>query len=357
MKPSICLNMIVKNEAHCIASCLQSVKPFIDYYVISDTGSTDNTKNVIKQVLTDIPGEIKDHNWVDFSINRNLALADARNKSDYILFIDADDQLVYNSLDVFNNITSPAHQIVFHQNDLRYSRICLISNNIAAQYKGMVHEYLEIDNDILAPILKNTYINFGYNNQFYNKDKYIKYNLLLQQELKQDPNNKRAIFYLALSYRDLENIKFAAALFVKRAHMGGWRSEVYCSILETAKIFEKLYPENPQHIIKTYTQAYNCIPERAEALAYLATYCRKINRYDLAYYYASKGVKLQKPISDLFMEASCYDWIIKDELATAAFYLNKKDEFIKLSEELLQNKTLPIKEQNRIMMNLITIRS
>ena len=48
VKKTICLNMIVKNEAHVIKSTLESIYKYIDYYVISDTGSTDNTKNIIK---------------------------------------------------------------------------------------------------------------------------------------------------------------------------------------------------------------------------------------------------------------------------------------------------------------------
>jgi len=43
---SICLNMIVKNEAHIIGKTLKNIceNVPITYWVISDTGSTDNTK-------------------------------------------------------------------------------------------------------------------------------------------------------------------------------------------------------------------------------------------------------------------------------------------------------------------------
>ena len=46
--------MIVKNEAHCIIRCLESIKPYINYWVICDTGSTDGTQNVIKEYLKEI---------------------------------------------------------------------------------------------------------------------------------------------------------------------------------------------------------------------------------------------------------------------------------------------------------------
>ena len=46
---TLCLNMIVKDEAHIIENTLTKLldKVKIDYWVISDTGSTDNTKQII----------------------------------------------------------------------------------------------------------------------------------------------------------------------------------------------------------------------------------------------------------------------------------------------------------------------
>src|SRR5450631_2439504 len=88
---SICLSMIVKNEAHVIRRCLRSVKPFIDYYSISDTGSTDNTMDIIREELAGIPGVLTSDPWEGFGPNRNIARS--RAKGDHILSIDADEVL------------------------------------------------------------------------------------------------------------------------------------------------------------------------------------------------------------------------------------------------------------------------
>ena len=62
MQQTICLNMIVKNESAIIEQTLSNLlsKIKIDYYVISDTGSTDNTKQIIKNFFDskNILGEI-----------------------------------------------------------------------------------------------------------------------------------------------------------------------------------------------------------------------------------------------------------------------------------------------------------
>lgn len=62
-KPYICLNMIVKNEAHVITETLESIYKYIDYYIINDTGSTDKTISVISEFFKSkkIPGEIVVH--------------------------------------------------------------------------------------------------------------------------------------------------------------------------------------------------------------------------------------------------------------------------------------------------------
>ena len=43
MGQSIGLAMIVRNEAHVINRCLDSVRPYVTHWAIVDTGSTDGT--------------------------------------------------------------------------------------------------------------------------------------------------------------------------------------------------------------------------------------------------------------------------------------------------------------------------
>ena len=98
--PSICLNMIVKNESHIIVKTLNNLCSYINfnYWVICDTGSTDNTKELIKDFFKEknINGELVEHVWKDFGYNRSEALKAAYNKTDFIFIFDADDEIVGN---------------------------------------------------------------------------------------------------------------------------------------------------------------------------------------------------------------------------------------------------------------------
>lgn len=88
---SICLNMIVKNESAIIAATLQNIIQHIPIscWVISDTGSADNTCDIIRQFFDEagINGELYQDEWVDFAHNRNLALQRCHGKSDYVFFL------------------------------------------------------------------------------------------------------------------------------------------------------------------------------------------------------------------------------------------------------------------------------
>ena len=89
----ICLNMIVKNESPVIERCLASVKPWIGHWVIVDTGSTDGTQELVRKAMAGVPGELHERPWRNVGHNRNEALDLARAHGDYVLFIDADEQL------------------------------------------------------------------------------------------------------------------------------------------------------------------------------------------------------------------------------------------------------------------------
>jgi len=78
--------MMAKNEEHCIRKCLNSVKHIVDEMIVVDTGSTDKTKEIAKE----LGAKVFDFKWIDdFSAARNFSLSKA--KCDWILVLDADE--------------------------------------------------------------------------------------------------------------------------------------------------------------------------------------------------------------------------------------------------------------------------
>jgi hypothetical protein len=98
MKPLVTLVMIVRNEANSIVHTLESTLNFIDRYSIVDTGSTDETKqlmtNWFQSHLTNEQWNIFERPFIDFSTTRNEALQLAGNVSEFIFMLNGDDSLV-----------------------------------------------------------------------------------------------------------------------------------------------------------------------------------------------------------------------------------------------------------------------
>jgi tetratricopeptide (TPR) repeat protein len=82
------LSMIVKNEAHTLRACLESVKSIVSQILVADTGSTDNTCEIAREfgaTVISVPWES------DFAKARNSALAAMQ--TDWVLVLDADEEL------------------------------------------------------------------------------------------------------------------------------------------------------------------------------------------------------------------------------------------------------------------------
>ncbi|HMI78261.1 MAG TPA: glycosyltransferase family 2 protein [Ferruginibacter sp.] len=79
--------IITKNEAHIIANTLQSLGPVSNDIVVVDSGSTDDTVQICKQ----LNASVIETSWGGYGINKNKGIAAAKN--DWILSLDADEAI------------------------------------------------------------------------------------------------------------------------------------------------------------------------------------------------------------------------------------------------------------------------
>lgn len=85
---TVSLVMIAKNEARCIARCLNSAKEYVDEMIVVDTGSTDATAKIAEEC----GAKVFHYEWQDdFAKARNFALSKAT--SDWNLVLDADEYI------------------------------------------------------------------------------------------------------------------------------------------------------------------------------------------------------------------------------------------------------------------------
>lgn len=143
----LCLTMIVKNEVKVIKRCIDSVRKYIDYWVIIDTGSVDGTQKYITELMSEynIPGELHEREWVDFSTNRNQSIEIAKSKAQFSLIIDADDYLkIEGDKDPFSRLkdTVTSCSLTLNIGNIEFTRKQIINNCIGWKYVGKIHEIL-----------------------------------------------------------------------------------------------------------------------------------------------------------------------------------------------------------------------
>lgn len=351
----ICLNMIVKNESHIIEKTLENLCSYIDfsYWVISDTGSTDNTVEIIRNffIQKGIPGEIHQDKWVNFAFNRNKALEKCLNKSEYILFFDADDY-IQGEFQLPNNLDKDAYylQLKGENSSTIYQRILLVKNNNNFYWRGVLHEFIEHK----APITKESILGHyciisgrtGHRNKDPNK-KYLHDALVLEKACNdnQDPDLlPRYMYYCARSYRDAGVLEKAAEWYKKSINAGSWIEEVTCAHEELGKVYEEMGQKDTA--LYYWLMGYDYNPKRAECLYYAIQLLRNDGKQRLGYQLGLIAKNIPYPVNDiLFVKTDIYHYWLYYELSICAYYA---DDF-KLGYECCE-KVLLTKPTNNIIV-------
>lgn len=152
--------MIVKNEEKVMERSLGSVKEFIDYWVIVDTGSTNKTIEVIQKFFKDKPGELHQRPWVDLAYNRQEALELAKSKGDYILFMDADDTLTFEEGFELPELKLDFYGIFNKTVQQQWLIPRLVNAKLPWKWLGVLHEYICCDFPTSGDVLKKISYNY-----------------------------------------------------------------------------------------------------------------------------------------------------------------------------------------------------
>jgi tetratricopeptide (TPR) repeat protein len=333
---TICLNMIVKDESHVIVKTLENLCSNIDfaYWVIVDTGSTDNTKELITEFFKEknIQGELHSTEWKNFAYNRTDALNKAYNKTDYLLIFDADDAIEGNIN--LPELTCDMYYLISGKIFV-YKRALLISNRIKSEFKGVLHEYITFVDH--ANITTGT-IEGDYNvipghggSRSMDPKKYLKDALLLEDAYNTETCmtlKTRYAFYCAQSYMDYGMLKEAIEWYKIRAEMGGWPQEVYYSYYKIGNMYNNL--NEKEKAIYYWIESFHVDNERRESIYEVIKHYREKCKFDIAYQYYKMidNTKDVNILDKLFVTTDIYEYKIDFEFTVIAAYVNKQVEAI-----------------------------
>jgi len=347
---TITLVMIVKNESKIISRCFDSVKDYIDYWVICDTGSTDGTQQIIKDYFKEvnIPGELHEHKWESFGHNRSLAVQSAKDKSDYSLLLDADFIFIPKDKNFKQYLTADGYQIKY-EGGLDYRQTLFVKSSLDWKYIGVTHEYITCDKEVNIANLDSFTI-FHKADGGSRSDKFKRDIYLLEQGLMEDPDNSRYMFYLAQSYKDIYNFTKAIEFYEKRVEKGGWPEEVYFSLYQIG-LCKMRRGDKFDDFKDDLLKAYIYRPSRLEALYELVKYCRLNGMADLGFYYGKNAINNEYPNDILFIVKIIHQYLFFDELALCAHNTNHSNIAINIYKKILLKGVIPKNDSQRIINN------
>ncbi len=353
MSPAICLNMIVRNEAHVVAEVLEAAAPYISSWVIVDTGSDDGTQDVICGQLArlGIPGELHERPWRDFGHNRTEALALAQGHGDYIWVIDADDLVV--GRPEFSGLSADVYYLRTFTEGYTHWRPQVFRDGLAVRYVGVVHEYPTWNGQCDEASLDGDYHIEArtVGARSLDPQKYARDAEILLTEVQRNPSDTRSVFYLAQSYFDARDFASARTWYARRTEMGGFDEEVYHALYRLAVSMHELGEPWPD-VQDAYLRAWEFRPSRAEPLYCIAHAYRTDARHRLGHLFARQAGEVPFPADDqLWVQADVYGWRALDEQIVCASRIGDHVEAFTLCRQLLARPDVPEEDRQRIAGN------
>ena len=320
----IVLILMIRNESKIIQRCLKAVEKIVDAFCVHDTGSTDDTCELVEDFLKTHVGCLTKSEWKDFGYNRSQSFIEAKKYAErakldltqtYGLLLDGDMIFEVGSL-LEQNLTEKGYTLIQKNGNLEYPNCRLVRMDHDWVCKGVTHEYWD---GPTTPLPKSICYIDDKNDGGCKSDKFERDARLLEKGLAEEPENIRYMFYLAQTYHCLNRHKEAIQMYKKRVKAGGWAEEQWYSLYMIGKTYMTLgnLPSFEKYMLK----AFETRPNRAEPLYMLTKYFREHSLHFKSYQYMMMGMAIPYPSDSLFIEKDVYDNLFYYERSILDFYV------------------------------------
>lgn len=369
----LALNFICKNEAHIIERMLYSAKDITDLIVAVDTGSSDETKELIYKfgLEHNIPTFVFDRVFDNFENSRNYAISMLMERATYLgwnlnkshgYWFDCDETLVIDVDFDKNQFVNDFYMIDAKLNDRKFTRNTFFRLSKSFRFYGPIHEYLTTDEEYSQGLAKGIYVDVKMEGASWKGDiasKYKEHAFILEKYIDDNRKDPRWIFYTAQSWYDSSCVKnnrieneerLRRALYFYRervSRLDGYSEERYYSQYRIGVIMSIL--EEPWVLTKNeLLKAYSLDTLRVEPFRVIVNHYLSIDEYEMAYIYSTFSIKFvgQNPYPKrlLSIDVSLYDWKLLETHVKIALLTKRKDEAM-----LVYNKLLKLSENQPML--------
>ncbi len=356
MANKLILTQIMKNESHVANRMLDSIKGFVDGICIIDTGSTDDSINIVKKWGEDngIETYVFERPFDNFEASRNFSIEKAREtflgRNDgnkyYAFWIDFDEQMVLQPGFNKQNIDKDFYMFNVFIGKMKYTRNELFLLEKPFRWYGVVHEFLVCDEqNITSGLMEGLHVSVsmdGSSWQGKTSEKYLEHSHVLEKYISGNRQDPRWIFYTAQSYHDSasipdnreeneERLRRSFKYYKERASRpDGYAEEIFYSNYRMGTIMNSM-EETWSKTMEQCLKAYSIDPLRGEPVKVIIDHYLKMSEWNNAYLYAKFAFdtyhgKNPYPNRLLFIDESLYKWKFAEAYAAASYYCGRKEE-------------------------------
>jgi len=304
------LCVMVKNGGPQFEEMLMQNMDNIDRWTILDTGSSDNTIDIINKVLVGRKqGQLFQEPFINFKDSRNRCLELAGKTCKYIIMLDDTYVIEGNLRNFLNEVRgdqmSDSFSMFIKSDDSEYGSNRIIKSETNLKYIYKIHEVISNKDNFCVMIPKNV-ATINDRRFFYMEDRTrerAKLDLkLLNEELEENPMEPRTYYYLAQTYNLLENYELAYHFYLKRCEFtnSGFIQERINAAFEAARIANFRLNKSWNCCLKLYENAFKIDETRPESQYFIGIHYYLENNYKKAYHYLKKGFEIGYPIDSQY---------------------------------------------------------
>ncbi len=336
--------MIVKNESRALEKLLPTVKNLISEWIIIDTGSTDETLQVIEKHLGNIPGTLHSRPWINFGHNRSELVNMMPNTCDYAFLLDADHILAIKESAINDDgsisLTIPNADFLMIQveeGDIIYRMPYFVRYRPDYKYVGATHEYLTASVQLTERDYDEIQIRHTAEGGS-RSDKFERDLALLSDDILINPT-ARNHFYLGQTLVALSRLDDALAAYRRCVDMTTWDEEKYMALLRIGRIL--VLQNHVEEALVSFLLAHEAFPGRSEAAYEAGRIFNSLNLRKRAIEILTEGASRCPQTGILLIEKWICLWGIETELGSAHWWAGDTQIAKSMFEKTLQKPQLP----------------
>lgn len=300
------LCIMVKNGGEQFEQMLQNNIHLIDQWTILDTGSTDNTIEIIERTLANKKrGNLYQEPFINFRDSRNRLLELAGESCKYIVMLD-DTYVIKGDLRGFLNEVrgdqfADSFTLFIKNGDVEYCSNRVLRADRQLKYRFKIHEVIQETNNMNVVIpFQCSYIMdelFEYMEKRSMARKHTDI-LLLQEEIDENPNNPRSYYYMGQTYKLLNDYESAYKYFMLRADndIEGFIQEKIDAIFEAARCANFNLNKPWDECENLYKRAYELDKTRPDSIYFIGIHYYVEGDKRTAYEYFKLAFEIGYPI-------------------------------------------------------------